>query len=281
MTADNLRIPRCEEILVDESRTPLPTSASADGAVAGRRGLPPRSLLNVGWKVRDLLHLAHFDNVAVQHGRALRPFDRFGAGLHLDHPVAAEHLLRLGERPVGHLGLVTGEAYAGARGGWLQPVEPEQDAGLGEGLVVLGHFGDKLGRGRAVRPRLLVPLRDHQHHESHRAQFLLVWVRRAHPGFIEASNEEPQNRHAGPTMRTPLGLSPGDRCFGSHAARASTTAPIVITAAPIARARRSGRGPSRSAAMATATAATTALFIIPPASRTAIRPTQHRLQFTP
>src|SRR5437773_10745974 len=104
MTADNLRIPRCEEILVDESRTPLPTSASADGAVAGSRGLPPRSLLNVGWKDRDLLHLAHFDNVAVKHGHALCPYDRYGAGLQLDHPVAAEHLLPLGDRPVGLLG---------------------------------------------------------------------------------------------------------------------------------------------------------------------------------
>src|SRR5437773_11990759 len=141
MTADNLRIPRCEEILVDESRTPLPTSASADGAVAGRRGLPPRSLLNVGWKVRDLLHLAHFDKVAVQHGRALRPFDRFGSGLHLDHPVAAEHLLRLGERPVGHLRLATGEAYAGGFDRRGPPFGPEQAAGPGEGLVVLGHFG--------------------------------------------------------------------------------------------------------------------------------------------
>src|SRR6266516_4839079 len=104
MTADNPRLPRGGEILFDESRPPLPTSASADGAVAGRRGLPPRSLLYVGWKVRGLLHLAHFDNVAVQPGRALGPFDRFGPGLHLDHPVAADYLLRLGDRPVGHHG---------------------------------------------------------------------------------------------------------------------------------------------------------------------------------
>src|SRR6266702_580493 len=225
MTADNLRIPRCEEILVDESRTPLPTSASAAGAVAGRRGLPPRSLLNVGWKVRDLLHLAHFDNVAVQHGRALRAFDRFGPGLHLDHPVAAEYLLRLGERPVGHLGLVTGEAYAGARGGWLQPVEPEQDAGLGEGLVVLRHLGDEVGRRREVRCRLLVPLRDHQHHESHCARSLLVsGAAPGHPGPIEASNEGPRNRHAG---FTPSPGPPGGRPTTTMPAFESRSRPRV------------------------------------------------------
>src|SRR6266581_3353398 len=100
-------------------------------------GLAPRGLLDVGWEVGDLLHLAHFDDVAVQHGRALGPLDRFRSGFHLDHPVAAEHFLRLGERPVGHLGLAAAEADAGALGWGAQPVEPEQHAGLGEGLVVL------------------------------------------------------------------------------------------------------------------------------------------------
>ena len=61
----------------------------------------------------------------------------------------------------------------------------------------------------------------------------------------------------------------------------STSAPSAITTVPIARAMTSGRGPSRSNATATATAATTLTFIIPPASRTAIRPRQQRLQFTP
>jgi uncharacterized protein YndB with AHSA1/START domain len=42
-----------------------------------------------------------------------------------------------------------------------------------------------------------------------------------------------------------------------------------------------GRGPSRSRTTAPATAATTATFIIPPTTSTAIRPRQHRLQFTP
>src|SRR5881296_4538709 len=84
-------------------------------------GSPPRGLLDVGREVRDLLHLAYFDDVAVLHGRALRPFDRFGPGLHLDHPVAAEHLLRLGARAVRYLGLAAGETYAGARRGWAQP----------------------------------------------------------------------------------------------------------------------------------------------------------------
>ena len=66
-----------------------------------------------------------------------------------------------------------------------------------------------------------------------------------------------------------------------HHARTTTSAPIAITTAPIARADSVGQGPSRSKETATATAATTATFIIPPTSRTAIRPRQHRLQFTP
>src|SRR5205807_1614951 len=83
--------------------------------------LPPRGLLDVGREIRDLLHLAHFNDVAVQHRGALGPFDRFGSGLDLDHPVAAEHLLRLGEGAVGHPGLAAAEADAGALGGRLQP----------------------------------------------------------------------------------------------------------------------------------------------------------------
>src|SRR6266571_7388806 len=62
---------------------------------ATAHGSPPRGLLDVGWKVRDLLYLAHLDDVTVLHGRALRPFDCVGPGLHLDDPVAAQHLLGL------------------------------------------------------------------------------------------------------------------------------------------------------------------------------------------
>src|SRR6266516_4304437 len=40
--------------------------------------LPPRGLLDVGREVRDLLYLPHLDDVAVLHGGALGPFDRFG-----------------------------------------------------------------------------------------------------------------------------------------------------------------------------------------------------------
>src|SRR5256885_1332784 len=109
------------------TRTPLMTDSFRDVPNKWRQtmytlptslGLAPRRLLHVGREVGDLLHLAHFDDVAVQHGCALGPLDRFRSGFHLDHPVAAEHFLRLGERAVGHFGgLAAREADAGALDG--------------------------------------------------------------------------------------------------------------------------------------------------------------------
>src|SRR6266571_2352636 len=112
---------------------------------------PPRGLLHVGREVRQLLHL--------------------------DHPVAAEQLFGLGEGPVGDLGLPTGESDAGALRGWVQPVEAEQHAGLVQGLVVLRHLGDEVGRGHEIRWRIFVRLRDYQHHESHSRVSLSCRVR--------------------------------------------------------------------------------------------------------
>src|SRR3989441_1026224 len=65
-------------------------------------------------------------------------------------------------------------ASCSALGARVQPVEPEQHAGLGEGIVVLRHLGDEVGRGHEIRPSLLVRLRDHQHHEAHRPCLLRV-----------------------------------------------------------------------------------------------------------
>src|SRR5437879_13078901 len=118
--------------------TPYVSRASNTSA----RALPPRGLLDVGWEVRDLLHLTHLDDVAIQHRCPLGPFDRLGPGLHLDHPVAAEHFFRFGERPVGHLGrLAAGEADAGALDRRVQPVDPEQHPPLREGDVALWPTG--------------------------------------------------------------------------------------------------------------------------------------------
>src|SRR2546425_1115322 len=65
--------------------------------------IDPRRRAGGGREVRHLLHLANLDHFVVRSGAALGPFDRLFLRLHLDHPVAAEHLLRLSEAPGGHL----------------------------------------------------------------------------------------------------------------------------------------------------------------------------------
>src|SRR2546428_75616 len=98
------------------------------------------------------------------------------------------------------LGLDGLRPYAGARRGRAQPVEPEQDSGLGQGVIVLRHLGDEVCGGREVRPRLLVPLRDHQHHEAHRPQLLQVSGSAPGPSRLQGSVERgsPKSTHLRP-----------------------------------------------------------------------------------
>src|SRR5437660_8141132 len=62
-------------------------------------------LLHLGSEVGHLLHLPDFDDLVVGRGAARGPLDRLGLRLHLNHPVAAEHLVHPGKRPLGDLGL--------------------------------------------------------------------------------------------------------------------------------------------------------------------------------
>ena len=55
--------------------------------------------------------------------------------LHLDHPVAAEHLIGFGEGSVRHFRLAAPERYAGAHRGRVQAVERQQHARLLQGLA--------------------------------------------------------------------------------------------------------------------------------------------------
>src|SRR3990172_2747362 len=128
---------------------------------------PGRGLGDIGGKVRHLLHLTDFDHLGLRARASLRPFDRFLLRLHLDHPVAADHLFRLAERPVGYLGLSTGERDAGAHRGRVEAIEREQHAGLLQGLVVLHHGGHGFGVRHGPRLCDLVSLWDHEHHKSH------------------------------------------------------------------------------------------------------------------
>jgi len=76
--------------------------------------LPGKSgggFLNVGGKIRKFLYLADFDDLAAGCRAALRPADRLLPRRHVDHPVAAEHFLGLGEGTVGHDRLAAGERY--------------------------------------------------------------------------------------------------------------------------------------------------------------------------
>src|SRR3712207_3282018 len=72
--------------------------------------------------------------------RLLRPLDRLLAGGHLEHPVAGDQLLGLGERPVDDRGVaVLVELHAGAVRAGPEAVAVEHDAGLDQLLVVGAH----------------------------------------------------------------------------------------------------------------------------------------------
>src|SRR6185312_3420305 len=126
-----------------------------------------RRLLNIRRKIGHLLHLANFDDLVVRSGALPGPFDRLLFRLHLDHPVAADHLLGLGERPVGHDGLAAGEGDARTHRRRVQPVERHQYARLLQRLIVFHHRRHGLRRRHRAGRCRLIALRDHQHHESH------------------------------------------------------------------------------------------------------------------
>ncbi len=73
--------------------------------------------------------------------------------LHLDHPVPAEHFLRLGEGPVGDLGLSSAERDPRAHRRRVQSVERQQHPGLLQRLVVLHHRLHGLGDPASRRAR--------------------------------------------------------------------------------------------------------------------------------
>src|SRR5882757_1184547 len=100
-----------------------PPASPPSPAAAGRRrelalalpdlglhvGESRRGLLDIGREIREFLHLADFDHFILRGGAARGPFDRLLLRLHLDHPVAPQYLLRLGERTVGHQWLAAGK----------------------------------------------------------------------------------------------------------------------------------------------------------------------------
>src|SRR5712691_2212152 len=61
-------------------------------------GILGHDLLHIVRKIGELLHLPNLDHFVVRGRAALRPFDRLLFRLHLDHPIAAQDLLRNSSR---------------------------------------------------------------------------------------------------------------------------------------------------------------------------------------
>ena len=87
----------------------------------------------------------------------------------------------------------------------MEAIEREQHTGLLQGFVVLHHGRNGLGLRHGARRGLLIPLGNHQHHESHRS--VSLWFRawrwgplQSRPAgpqaLLNASNEGQQDRQA-------------------------------------------------------------------------------------
>src|SRR5512147_1861110 len=86
--ATTTRMPRTFAIAASGARGRM----TLDRVEARRRGL------HVGREVLHLLHLPHLDRLVLRRRAARRPRDGFLERARVDHPVAAQHFLRLGER---------------------------------------------------------------------------------------------------------------------------------------------------------------------------------------
>src|SRR5258706_5938668 len=89
-----------------------------------------RSFLHLSGEIRKFMHLANLDGLVLRRWATCRPLDGFFLGLYLDHPVATEHFLGLGEQPVDHFWLSSGECNARTHRRRLKAVESEQHAGF-------------------------------------------------------------------------------------------------------------------------------------------------------
>jgi len=124
--------------------------------------------LHISRKIGHLLYLAHLENFVGAGWATPRPFDRLVTGGDVDHPVAAEHFLRFGERTINHTRVATFKRDARAHRRRVQSVESEQHAGLLQLAVVFHHPFDRSHIGHRAGRGLLVAAGNHQHHESHR-----------------------------------------------------------------------------------------------------------------
>src|SRR5262249_7174378 len=127
----------CSTINSRYGMTPL-LSGAGRCCLALRCALPGKLLLQLarpvdgvaGSEVLELEQLAKLDlsfpSFAMGSGNALGPFDRLFPRLHLDQPVSGDQLLRLGEGPVDHRALSSGELDARPLRARLEPRAIEQ-----------------------------------------------------------------------------------------------------------------------------------------------------------
>src|SRR6266567_3631779 len=87
-------------------------------------------------------------------------------------PEAGDQLLRLGERPVDHGPLTSGEPDTRALRARLQPLRREQHAGFRQLFIELPHRGEGFFVGED--PGLGVLVGFDQHHDSHRRLLLVL-----------------------------------------------------------------------------------------------------------
>src|SRR5580765_5858866 len=78
---------------------------------------PGRGLPHIRRKIFHLLDLADLDDFVVRSGTALGPGYRLLLRSDVDHPVASQHLFRLGERPVRDFRLSAGKRNSRAHRG--------------------------------------------------------------------------------------------------------------------------------------------------------------------
>src|SRR6266566_336917 len=145
-------------------------------------------------EVVRLEHLAYLDlGLALDRiGAALDPLDRLFLRLHLKHPEAADQVFRVLEGPVHDRAPSPREPDARALRAGMQPFARQEDAGLCQLLVVLGHVGEELLARHDTRFRVLVGF--HQDHEPHRQLLLALrgaFGRRLHAAetFLELTPE--------------------------------------------------------------------------------------------
>src|SRR5580700_7739070 len=169
--------------MLDLSR-PLSSPCRAPLGLRRQVGKDRRSFLHVGRKVGHFLHLTDLNDFVFRAGTSGSPFDRLLLRLHLDHRVATDYLLGLREWPVDDLRFASRESEARPHRRRVQAVESEKNTGILQLLVILHHGFNPFRVRHGTWFSILVPLGNHQHHESHRGISYLV------------SNSEPFSRDA-------------------------------------------------------------------------------------